>query len=39
MGEGVFQKKKIFYKVANQTKNYTRLKTENDIYYKGGKHY
>jgi len=40
MGEGGFPKeKKIFYKDANQTEIFTRVKTENGIYYKGEKHY
>ena len=29
----------FFYKGANQTENFTRVKTGNDIYYKGEKHY
>jgi len=37
---GVYSgKKKTFCKGANQTENFTRMKTENDIYYKGEKHY
>jgi len=35
---GVFQKKKI-YKAANQTENFTGVKTGNDIYYRGDKRY
>jgi len=35
---GVFRKKK-FYKDANQTENFTGAKTENDLYYRGEKHY
>jgi len=30
---------KINYKGANQTKNFTEVKTKNDIYYRGEKHY
>jgi len=37
-GGGCFLKKK-FYKDANQTKNFTRAKTGNSLYYRGGKHY
>jgi len=29
----------FFYKDANQTEIFTGVKTENDIYYKGEKHY
>jgi len=39
MGEGVFRKeKKNIYKGANQTENFTGVKTRNDIYYRGEKH-
>jgi len=33
-GEGVFWKKK-YLQGANQTENFTGVKTENDIYYRG----
>jgi len=39
MGEGGFPKKKIIYEDGNQTENFTGAKTENDLYYKGEKHY
>jgi len=39
MVEGCFPKKKKFYKDANQTENFIRAKIENDLYYKGEKHY
>jgi len=29
----------FFYKGANQTENFTVVKTENGIYYRGEKHY
>jgi len=35
---GVFRKKKN-YMGANQTENFTRMKTGNDIYYRDEKHY
>ena len=35
---GGIPKKKI-HKGANQTENFTRMKTKNDIYYRGEKHY
>ena len=38
-GGGVFSGKKKFYKDANQTENFTGAKTENGLYYRGGKHY
>jgi len=38
-GGGVFSGKKKFYKDANQTENFTGAKTENDLYYRGEKHY
>jgi len=34
----VFRKKK-FYKDANQTENFIGAKIENDLYYRGEKHY
>jgi len=37
MMRGYSGKKK--FKGANQTKNFTRVKTENNIYYKGEKNY
>jgi len=37
-GRGVFRIF-FFYKGANQTENFTGVKTENDIYYTGEKHY
>jgi len=36
-GRGVLWKKK-FYKDANQTENFIRAKTGNDLYYRGEKH-
>jgi len=39
MGKGGIPKKNIFYKGANQTENFTRVKTKNNIYYRGEKHY
>jgi len=39
MGEGCFLEEKKFYKDANQTGNFIRAKTENDLYYRGEKHY
>ena len=40
MEEGCFPKrKKKFYKDANQTENFIRAKTKNDLYYRGKKHY
>jgi len=39
-GGGMFSgRKKKFDKDANQTENLIRAKTENDLYYKGEKHY
>jgi len=38
-GGGVFSGKIKFYKDANQTENFTGVKTRNDLYYKGEKHY
>jgi len=38
MGEGTISEKK-YYKGANQIENFTGVKTRNDIYYKGKKHY
>jgi len=39
-GGGVFSgRKKMFYKDANQIENFTEDKTENDLYYRGEKHY
>jgi len=38
-GGGGYSGKRIFYKGVNQTENFTRVKTKNDIYYKGEKHY
>jgi len=38
-GGGVFSGKKKFYKDANQTENFIGAKTENDLYYRGEKHY
>jgi len=34
-GGGVYSRTFFFYKGANQTENFTRMKTGNDIYYKG----
>jgi len=39
MGEGGFLEKKLIYKGANQTENFTEVKIRNDIYYRGEKHY
>ena len=39
MGEGCFPEEKKFYKDANQTENFIRTKTRNDLYYRGEKHY
>jgi len=40
MGEGCIPEKKIkIYKGANQTENFTMVKTGNYIYYRGEKHY
>jgi len=36
-GEGYFGKKN--YEDANQTENFMRVKTGNDVYYMGEKHY
>jgi len=33
------EKKNKFYKDANQTENFIRVKTGNSLYYRGGKHY
>jgi len=38
-GEGCILEEKKNYKGANQTENFTGMKTENEIYYKGEKHY
>jgi len=38
-GGGVKTGKFFFYKDANQTKIFIGVKTENDIYYRGEKHY
>jgi len=38
MGEGGILEKKN-YKGANQTTNFTAVKTKNNIYYRGEKHY
>jgi hypothetical protein len=38
-GGGVFSGKKNFYKGANRTKNFIRVKTGNGLYYRGEKHY
>jgi len=35
---GVFSGKKKFYEDANQTKIFIRVKTENNLYYRGKKH-
>jgi len=39
MEEECFPEKKKFYKDANQTENFTGAKTENNLYYRGEKHY
>jgi len=39
MEEGCFLGKKKFYKDANQTENFIRVKTGNEIYFRGEKHY
>jgi len=38
MGEGGILEF-LFYKDANKTENFIRTKIENDIYYRGEKHY
>jgi len=35
----VSRKKKNFYKDPNQNENFIGVKIENDIYYRGEKHY
>jgi len=35
--EGVYSGKIKFYKSANETENFTRVKTKNNIYYIGEK--
>ena len=37
-GGGEYSEKIIIYKGANQTINFTELKTKNSIYYRGEKH-
>ena len=38
-GRGVFQKKKKIYEDGIQTENFIGVKTGNDLYYRGEKHY
>jgi len=38
-GGGVYSRKKMFYMDANQTENFIRAKTGNDLYYRDEKHY
>jgi len=38
-GGGVFFENFFFYKDINQTENFIGAKTENNLYYRGEKHY
>jgi len=38
-GGGDILEKNIFYEDTNQTEIFTGVKTKNDIYYRGKKHY
>jgi len=38
-GRGVFAEEKKNYEDGNQTKNFIKAKTGNNLYYRGEKHY